>query len=365
MKDQKINQNDEPAENTAIRLEPEHIDQILASPALEAAHISALLGNGAPNIDLLLYIAEHPMLVRLERDNRLPEALETTLVEAFFSAMPQLGLRAYGPLASLKARTRARLDAERRKYELTAKYVAKCVEKEDAALQLLRNYLETDPAPIFVSAMRTRWSDWVARAEDARDRGEGLEILQESPALIAALQAPGDASAAMVAEELAKLTAKLSEAVAGTGASDLILRRALRVGEPQAKLVAAAMATFGGRVDLVREILGVFLSGASHAPHYAVMAARLAPLTTRNTFAQYLVDIASQNPEEPEAKITAERTHTILSARSVLPLIGSPLPAVDVAQFPDTDEYALLRSIPPTVEAMWKMWDEITPVGNS
>lgn len=352
------NVNDQKQSSTG-RLEPEHIDQILAAPDFGVAALTALLGNGAPNIDLLLYIAEHPILMGLEQNNRLPEEMETVLVHAFHSVMRQLGLRPYGPLASLKARTRARLDAERRKYNLMAKYVERSAANERAALRLLRNYLETDPAPIFVSALRARWPEWVDQAEEARERGEGLEVLQSSPELIAALERPADALAARVAAELARIAGELVELEVRPAAVDLILRRALKSGAPEAKLVAAALATHGGRTDLIRDILGVFLSGAPRAPHFAVMAARLAPLLTRNTFAQYLVDIAGQNPEEPEAQMTAERTHTILSARSVLPLIGSPLPAVDPASFPDTEEFAELRRIPGMVRAMWTLWEEI------
>lgn len=341
------------------RLEPAHVDHLLAAPDLGAGQIRALLGSGAPNIDLLLYIAEHPLLARLERDNRLPEELETLLVQAFFSAMPHLGIRAYGPLISLRVRARARLDAERRKYQLLAEYVERASAKPAAALRLLRNYLETDPAPIFISAVRTRWPAWLSQAEDARARGEGLDILLSSAALIDALGAPQGAAPARVAEELARLMAALLEVVGQPEAADLLLRRALKSGAPQAKLVAAALATFGGRTDLVQDILGVFLSGAPQAPQFAVMAARLAPLMARNTFAQYLVDIAGQNPEEPEAKITAARTHTILSARSVLPLIGSPLAEMSAEELPDTEEFAQLRQIPATVAATWKMWQAV------
>lgn len=361
MKDETKNAPEESEKASGLGLEPEHIDQILAKPGVGAPEIAALLGDGPPKIDLLLYVAEHPLLVRLERENRLPESLETVLVEAFFSVMPQLGIRAYGPLASLRARSRARLDAERRKYKLVAKYVEKVSADAQAARRLLRNYLETEPAPIFISALRTRWPEWVGEAEDARERGEGLDILVESPRLVAALAEPSTASSEQVAEALAERMRAMSDMAGGPAALDLLLRRALKSGSPQAKLVAAALATYGARTDLVRDILGVFLSGAPNAPQFAVMAARLGPLMARNTFAQFLVDIASQNPEEPEAKITAERTHTILSARSVLPLIGSPLADVNAEEFPDTEEFAQLRRIPSIVMATWNMWEGMPP----
>lgn len=354
-----------PGSLTHSGIEPEHVDQLLAAEQLSAAQIGALLGEGAPNIDLLLYIAEHPLLARLERDNRLPEALETLLVQAFFSAMPQLGIRAYGPLISLRVRARARLDAERRKYQLLAKYVERASAAPEAALRLLRNYLETDPAPMFVSALRTRWPEWLGQAEDARERGEGLDILLSSASLIDALDQPQGAAPAHVAQELARLRAGLLERVGQPEAADLLLRRALKTGTPQAQLVAAALATFAGRTDLIQDILAIFLSGAPRAAQFAVMSARLAPLMARNTFAQYLVDIAGQNPEEPEAKITAARTHTILSARSVLPLIGSPLHEMSAEGFPDTEEFAQLRGIPETVAAAWKLWEDVAAAAGS
>src|SRR5699024_3613193 len=130
---------------------------------------------------------------------------------------------------------------------------------------------------------------------------------------------------------------------------DAYLRRALNTGGEDAQFMAAALTAFGARLDLVADILGLFLAGGGRAPQLAVMAARVDPMVVRNALAQFLVDIAYQNPEESEAELNAEHTHPILSARSLLPLIGSPLPRMTAEELPNTADFSDLRPIPALV----------------
>jgi hypothetical protein len=334
----------------------QQVDQMVAAGDFSAPQLSALIGGDEPDVDLLLYVAEHPGVAEMMVQDRVPDELEAALIEAFSRVMPQLGMRAFGPPANLSRRTRARLDAERRKYELVAEHVGRREAEPAAAVALLRNYLLTEPAPLYAARLSRRWPELMETAEREHARGAELDFLVRDRDLFDALVHPAQADAARVSRQLAELSDELP---ADSAMADATLKRAMAAGSPDAKLAAAALATFGARTDLIGDILGVFLSGASRAPQFAVMAARLAPLMARNAFAQFLVDVAGQNPEEPEAKITAERTHTILSARGVLPLIGSPLAEVRVEEFPDTAEFAELRLIPDTIAASWELWEQV------
>jgi hypothetical protein len=302
-----------------------------------------------PDVEVVLHVAEHPVVAKRMQDERLPELLETALVEAFSAVLPLLGTRAFGPLANFAAHTRKRLDAERRKYELVAERLDGL--DEDAAVRLLRNYISTDPAPYFVAKLRQRHSARVGEAERQSEEGVDLAVLVEDEGLVEALREPKTADADVVRQALAGLAGH-------PDVSTVTLQRAFRDGDADHKLVAAAIATFDVRADFAPSILAQVIAGHRDAAHMAVLAGRLAPLMARQVFSQFLAEAAWQNPEEPEAKITAERTHAILSARCVLPKIGSPLDAVDPQNLPDALDEGL-DTVPDTVEAAWELWGRV------
>lgn len=308
-----------------------------------------------PDVEVVLYVAEHPVVAERMQDERLPELLETALVEAFSAVLPLLGTRAFGPLANFAGHTRKRLDAERRKYELVAERLVGHDEDgldEDAAVRLLRNYLSTRPAPLFVAKLRQRHSALVEEAERQSNEGLDLAVLVEDAHLIEALRDPTSADAA-------ELEASLAELAKNPDVSTVTLTRAFEGGDDNHKLVAAAVATFDARADFAPSILAQVISGHRDAAHLAVMAGHLAPLMARQVFSQFLAEAAWQNPEEPEAKITAERTHSILSARCVLPKIGSPLEPVDPESLPEGLDEGL-DTVPDTVQAAWAMWKKLS-----
>jgi hypothetical protein len=325
-----------------------------------------------PDVEVVLHVAEHAVVAAKIRKDRLPERLETALVEAFSAVLPLLGTRAFGPLYNVAERARKRLDAERRKYEMVAKRLDTIGEQEADVkeadvkegeakegeakkikqVRLLRNYLSTEPAPLFVARFRQQHAKLVDEAERQSKSRVDLALLVRDSALIEALVKPGSADANSVQQALARL-------VDHPDVSQVTLRRALADGNPEQTLAAAAVATFDSQADFAPAILSLVLAGSPHAPQLAVMAARLAPLMARQVLSQFLAEAAWQNPEEPEAKITAERTHAILSARCVLPKIGSPLEEVDVDELPDSMESQELQTVPRLVEDIWDLWEKI------
>lgn len=308
-----------------------------------------------PDIEVVLYVAEHPVVAEVLDNDRLDEPLEKALLEAFSAVLPLLGTRAFGPLKNFAHRTRKRLDAERRKYELVGEHVSQ-KDAEADAVRLLRNYISTEPAPLFVARLRQRFPKLVAEAERQSEQSVDLAALTRDQALVDALVDPQKADAA---ELVADLADKLGALVDDPDVSTVTLQRALAKGSADQKLVAAAVAAFDARADFAPDVIALVVSGADYAAQLAVIAGVLSPLVTRQAFAQFLADVAWQNPEEPEAKITAERTHAILSARCLLPKIGSPLEPVTSESLPPSVDTDALRAIPDRIDAAWALWQAL------
>lgn len=336
------------------------IDHILAHASLDPETLSALKINGEPDIDLALYLVEHPRFAPLMLKNQLDDELHELLVELFIQIARRLGISSAGNLLNLSQRARTRLDAERRKYALVLKHLALRRDDPQASVKLLRNYLGTAPAPLLVDEIAAAYPQRLAEAQADLERGADLLVLLDDAALLKALTSPDPAEASELRRRLKTRLQRVQRQVdGGPEMVEAFLRRAIKTGSPDAQFMAAALAAFATMLDLVADILAIFLAGGHHAPHLAVMAAQIDPMVVRNALAQFLVDIAYQNPEEPEAKINAERTHTILSARTLLPLIGSPLAEVQPDELPNTPEFAEIRHIPALLRQSWHMWEQI------
>lgn len=302
-----------------------------------------------PDVEVVLHVAEHPVVRKKMGEERLPELLETALVEAFSAVLPLLGVRAFGPLHNFAETARRRLDAERRKYEMVAERLEDLEDEE--AVRLLRNYISTSPAPLFVARFRQQRPKLLEEAERQSTQGVDVDVLVADDLVTNALRDPETADADALADALAELAGH-------PDVTPLTLRRALAGGTADHKLVAAAVAAHEGWADFAPPLLAQVLSGSADAAQIAVMAARLAPLMTRQVLSQFLAEAAWQNPEEPEAEITAERTHAILSARCVLPKIGSPLDAVGPDDLPENLDDDL-RPVPDLVDASWELWERL------
>lgn len=307
-----------------------------------------------PDIEVVLHAAEHPVVDAVIQAGELDEPLETAIIESLSAVLPLLGIRSFGPLAQSLGRIREQLEAERKKYELVREHLEK-QESDEEAIRLLRRYISTRPAPLFVARFRQAHAKWVDAAERQNEEGVDLLVLVENAELVAALRDPAHAEADPDA-----VRAALVELRDHPDISHVTLRRGIERGSPDQRLVASAVTLFAYRPELAPNMLGVVTAGVETAAQLAVMAARLAPLMARNVYSQFLAEVAWQNPEDPEAKITAERTHAILAARCVLPKIGSPLEAVTREDVPESVDESSLRDIPALVDASWELWEAIS-----
>jgi hypothetical protein len=316
-----------------------------------------------PDVEVVLHVAEHPVVRAEMQQGRLAEPLEKAIIEAFAAVLPLLGIRAFGPLAQSTPRIRKQLEAERKKYELVRERLlvrepGEAQETDEDAVGLLRRYLSTRPAPLFVARFRQAHTKWVDEAERQNDAGVDLLVLEQNADLVAALLDPRLLDTGGVDLDAARLREALEEFCDNPDISQVTLRRGIERGTTGQRVVAAAVALVDVQPELASNILGRVVAGVDGAAQLAVIAARLAPLMARNVFSQFLAEAAWQNPEEPEAQITAERTHAILAARCVLPKIGSPLDAVTADDVPESAD-PRLHELPGLVDASWALWDAL------
>jgi hypothetical protein len=297
-----------------------------------------------PSVELVLYVAEHEVLAPVLRAEEADEKLVEALDRAFTAVSPRLGVRLLGPTWKRAEAARRRLDAEERKFELVAARVAD-MEPADAQ-RATTAYYRTMPAPIFADAFKARFPELSRVAAETIVSGSDLEPLGEDRALIEALREVGDGAADTMAAGLQRLADRPD--------FEQLMQFGLRSNDDDQVLVAAAMATWLDRTEFVAPLLHRVALGEATAPYLAVMAGILSPHVTLHTLGQILVDAALANPEEPGGAMTPHRAAALVSARCVLPLVGSPLASMDEGDFPDD-----IRAITDLVERAWAAWHEV------
>lgn len=297
-----------------------------------------------PSLELLLYVTEHevlrPVLEAEEADLRLVEALD----KAFTAVSPRLGVRLLGPTWKRSEAARRRLDAEERKYELIAQRVEE--RDRDEGQRIATAYFRTMPAPIFKEAFTARFPELAEQALETIREGSDLIPLTENQALIAALREVEEGAVEVMVEGLRELAAR-------DDFEQLMQFGSLSKDDDEV-LVSGAIAVWLGRSEFVSRLLQRVAMGEATAPYLAVMAGILSPHVTLNTLGQILVDAALANPEEPGNQMTPERAAALVSARCVLPLVGSPLKSMDDGEFPDD-----IQKLTGLVERSWQAWHEV------
>lgn len=296
-----------------------------------------------PSVELLLYLAEHdelaPVLRAEEADQRLVEALD----QAFTAVAPRLGVRLLGPTWKRAEVARRRLDAEERKYLLVSERIE---EMEQARAQRTATaYFRTMPAPIFTEAFEARFPELSATAMETIREGRDLKPLTENEALIAALREVDEGAVDEMVSGLRELAERDD--------FEQIMQFGVMSGGDDEVLVAGAMAVWLGRTEFVARFLHRVALGEAVAPYMAVMAGILSPQVTLHTLGQVLVDAALANPEEPGNQMTSQRAAALVSARCVLPMVGSPLKNMDEGDFPED-----IQAISELVQRAWDAWHE-------
>jgi hypothetical protein len=346
--------------NSTLSTQKKKVDQLLASSGLSEAATSELIailtpdesGESVwPELELILHIAEHDVVATPLRRQEISEEFEEAMVQALQAVTPLLGERFYGPAFKVAQRARQRLGAERRKYELVSEKLDEGMSRE-GAVRMLRNYVETGPAPMFVSRLRQRFGQLLAAAERATVDSEALEALVADEELVEALMEMSAGDVELVREGLAELSERVD-------VREVLLMAAIDSGTDAQRAVAVALAGYLEMRDLAPSILGLASQGRWPTALYSAVGGHLEPLMARNVFAQLLADASWNNPEEPDQELTENRGAAIVTARCTLPFVGSPLDEVDEMRLSDEMATERLEELPAQVKAQWAAWEEL------
>jgi len=331
----------------------QRIDDMLAGRSVEEAaeELVELLTPGPsdpwPHVEVVLHLAEHEAVAADLRQHAVPDELEQAIGEALEAVFPLLGIRPYGPTFKLVDIARRRLDAETEKFELVVDKLDEITEAE--RVPMVERYLGTDPAPMFVNRMRQIHPAVVSAAnESLDDQGEARDRLDELVDRLSAMWAGGQPEPEEVVEALDAVDAPEEIAALGLASED-----------PDDQVAGAALMRRHQLEDLLSTALRRALEGIGAAPELAVLAAQLSPARARNAYSTFIAEVSWQNPELPEAELTEARVRAILSARSVLPHVGSPMERLEVGELPEHVEDEGLRSIPERVAEAWGFWENI------
>ncbi|MGM0556711.1 MAG: hypothetical protein ACQEVA_10070 [Myxococcota bacterium] len=346
--------------NSTLSNRKKHVDQLLASSGLSDTATRELIailtpdesgGSLWPELELILHIAEHDAVARPLRRGEVSEEFEEAMVQALQAVTPLLGERFYGPAFKVAQRARQRLGSERRKYALVADKLDEGMSRE-GAVRMLRNYVETGPAPMFVTRLRQRFGPLLAAAERATVDAATLDELVANDALVDALMGISEGDLDLVRGGLARVCEDVD-------VRKVLLTAAIESGTDAQRAVAVALAGYLEMRDLAPSILGLATQGRRPTALYAAVGGQIEPLMARNVFAQLLADASWNNPEEPDQELTEDRSAAIVTARCVLPFVGSPLDEVDEMQLSDDVATERLEQLPAQVKAQWAAWDTL------
>lgn len=296
-----------------------------------------------PHVLVLLRLMESPRVFSELTEEGFPGDLAEVLEAGLKTAGISLGFRPVGPLHIQTMQVRQRFDSEQRKYELVSGRLASGVEQTEA-VRMLGAYLDTGAGPMFVEAFREQYSELLLAAEALRK--EQLAQLLADSELVELLRFEHVESVEHTADEIKRRLAALPLEMKNP---QMVLARALREGVEDAQLVAIGLIGYLGLSDLAANLLELILRDSVFSPQAAVVAGYLSPEMTRQMLSDLLADMMYGNPEDPDMVITPAREIAIVTARCVLPRIGSPLPGVEAG------EIALSR-VPEKIDAIWQSW---------
>jgi hypothetical protein len=345
--------------NSTLSTQKKKVDEILASGLTDAAADELVVmltpdesgGSVWPELELVLHIAEHDAVATPLRRGDVSEAFDEAMSRALKAVTPMLGERFYGPAFKVAQRARQRLGAERRKYELVTGKLDEGMSRE-RAVRMLRNYVETGPAPMFVARVRQRFGQLLAAAEKATVDAETLEQLVANDTLVAALMEADP-------EHVEAIRRGLDQLVETVDVREVLLMAAIDGGTTEQCAVAVALAGYLGMRELAPTILALASQGRRPTALHAAVGGQFEPLMARNVFAQLLADASWNNPEEPESELTEDRSAAIVVARCALPFVGSPMEEVDQMALSDEVATERLEALPRQVKAQWAVWREL------
>ncbi len=299
-------------------------------------------------METLAMALAHPWFGPLLREGALPAPINDALEAAMAVYLPMVGQRAFGTLAQQAALLLRVYRAEAYKAQVVATRLADGPENDppdEARAQLLSRYLQTQPSPMHVHALRQVFPALMTRARAIM--ADALPALSAGFApLVEALRDPQPSAPAL-----------LEAARAASLPAPVTLRHALRAGDTDQALIAAALCGLARDDEATTAILERLwvAPGASIVP-LAVIVQALAPQQARQAFALAMIEASAGNPEEIEVQRLAHNVALLTVMRGLLPGLGSELMPLDPDALPQAASGAapLLRH----ALALREAWDQ-------
>ena len=221
-------------------------------------------------------------------------------------------------------------------------------------MALLARYLKTSPAPAFTARLEREHPELVAAARALHhSRTDPQECFGPDADLAELLRAPLTDTHTLSAR-LAAIAVRLDDP-----------RAACEVGargpDEDLALIASCLLAYLRVRDSCDVLLARFLKSSPDAPALGAAAASLDPVKTRQALSLMLADSAWGNPEEPEHEMTEARARALVSARAILPFVGSPAPPIQLEQLGARLRAHRIEDVPDAVDAHIARWRSLLP----
>lgn len=301
------------------------LDEVLNGEGLDDESLEvlydALTPNAAgtwPGVEVVLHVVERPEVAEALRDDAAPERLIEVVSEAVRAVAPLVERSPQYPLTIQAERLRRAFDRERKKYELVRRRLEESDEKE--ANRIASAYLETSPGPLFAERLSAEFKEVFEGAQLSQRRGR--EVIGGDERLVELLQFDEP-----VKGEFAKeLMRRLDEMAQQIDDVSPAVRWAVSRGEPEEVLVGGALAARRGMSHVANGLLSHVVQAKPFAAQAAAFAGWLTPSTARHVLARFLVDVLNDSTPRQEYGIDDDDLRrSIVAARTVLPMIGSPV----------------------------------------
>lgn len=303
----------------------EEIDRLLERDRLDeqiADRLCELLDSGAESggfdIEEVLHLAEHPVILDAVEQRELPGALQQRIAEAIGAVSGMLGESSGAPLGVQARRLRRCWERERKKFRMVRQRLDEKGLREGS--EILGRYLDTSPAPMFSRRLASQFQQMYDRA--CSSKTEARRLLTGDDRLVELLQfeSPLDD------RRRRQLTGRLESLVEELDDPEATAGRALAAAEGDKRLVAAALAVHTRMRTQAHPLLMDVVRGGDVAPQAAAFAAHLAPSLARHVLGRFLVDVLNDGTPTEDLQVDRQKLReAIVAARTVLPLIGSPL----------------------------------------
>lgn len=215
---------------------------------------------------------------------------------------------------------------EERKFTLVVSHLEKApLERQ---VLLLARYLDTDPDQEWVEDISDRFPE--AFEEALALRASQMAFLLGDKELLSLLSFRQDLSPGVLSE----LTARVDALIEEIPDVERVLVRALKGEDEKALLVAGALGMrrelgeLMTTADLAGQLIVSTVMGREIAGPMAAFAAAAEPELAQNVFSKFLVNVLFDKNPDPPMEEKAER-RAIVAARTMLPLLKSPIPDVE------------------------------------